>query len=469
MLNNLLAEKCMLCSDLDVAFFMGESIKHREALKGFRQKGAEVYHLFDSGTRGSKTEAIAALAQVKLVVAASPDKANYNQHLKRNPLKKFMEPWRFEEMLQVNCASNRPLGEEELKKRCALAGGVPRAALGVTVNIPKEICFEVRNLRGSSLAKVIHDVETGLERAIDTQMSHKVCQVVPRSGRAECVSIPAGMFAACHIRAMASVNEERGIQDLLRSLGMTKNAGVFAGHTLEASVHLAVERMHDNAMTDAVLLSPDAPELLNVWKGLNAWKGLNVWKGSIRYVSQTRAFYDKSDLDGLLKSAPNTYWKAAQRKFAAIDGFFLQEEQGGVCIHFLRVATNEEGQNYKVNDLYLQDYARRLLKGWSGDMSAVLICLWFVLPAILHDDSSGPYATEQKLGMSVKGGKGGDAEVGAETSSEAMQLFILQGKVRFDWSVLRNAPMKIVTDSWWSQNRVDFRMLQSEFESVLIN
>lgn len=252
-----------------------------------------------------------------------------------------MEPWTYEELFKVNSSLTRRLDVDELAKRYALADGIPRAVLSANVNIPKQICDAIRKLSGDELTKVLADIDKGLMTTADTEISHKVCQMVPRKGRAECALIPAGIFAARHIRAMASLSEDSGFEALFKSLGMIKNAGVFEGHTFEACVHMALEIGRSDVVTDGMLLSSNAPDFLN------------MWKGSRQCFSIINALYDKSELDGLLSSAPNSYWRASKSNFPAIDGIFLRRAGERACFHFLKVTTNREGKDCNVSNYSL--------------------------------------------------------------------------------------------------------------------
>lgn len=112
-----------------------------------------------------------------------------------------------------------------------------------------------------------------------------------------------------------------------------------------------------------------------------------------------------------------------------------------------------------------------LLKGWSGDESNVLICLWRALPAALRDKDSGPYAEEQKLDMRVKkkGNVADSREAAAGQAGEKIKSRpIFQGKVRFDWSAAKAAPIENMTESWWRQCKDEFPSLRSQLEKLCV-
>lgn len=81
--NTLSSEKYLLCSDGDVAFDMGESNAYKKALMEFSPTGVNVYHLYDAGTKGGKSDGVFTFSKVILVVASSPDVRNFMQYLKR--------------------------------------------------------------------------------------------------------------------------------------------------------------------------------------------------------------------------------------------------------------------------------------------------------------------------------------------------------------------------------------------------
>lgn len=96
--NNLHGRKYLFCSDSDGSFCLDDAYNYSELLRAFVLKGVEVYRLFDAGTKGGKLALIITVPRVKLIVASSLDLANYNQYLKDDPRKIFMEPWSFQEL-----------------------------------------------------------------------------------------------------------------------------------------------------------------------------------------------------------------------------------------------------------------------------------------------------------------------------------------------------------------------------------
>eukprot|EP00172_Hildenbrandia_rubra_P000722 Plantae.Rhodophyta-Hildenbrandia_rubra.ctg13971.p1 GENE.Plantae.Rhodophyta-Hildenbrandia_rubra.ctg13971~~Plantae.Rhodophyta-Hildenbrandia_rubra.ctg13971.p1 ORF type:complete len:262 (-),score=25.25 Plantae.Rhodophyta-Hildenbrandia_rubra.ctg13971:1728-2513(-) len=261
------------------------------------------------------------------------------------------------------------------------------------------------------------------------------------------------MFATYHIRAMTAIR--RDFQALFEAVGMVENAGPFVGHTFEAYVHMVIETGCEGVMTDAVLFSSGAPD------------SLKVWKNNTKF-SQIGSFRNKLEFDGLLTSAPNSYWKASKPNFTGIDGVILSEDADKVYVHFLQITTSKAGNEHKVRSASLQDYAKRLIKGWGGDENNLFICLWLVLPAALYDEESGKYTKEQKLEMSVKTDEGELAHrskpEGSKINGAMTNKPILQGKVRFDWNVVkRRIPVQVMTESWWAQNREDFPRLLAEY------
>lgn len=232
---------------------------------------------------------------------------------------------------------------------------------------------------------------------------------------------------------------------------MLNNVGPFAGHTFEAYMHMVLEKGREG-MTDASFLSPDAPDALNMWKKRATW-------------SQIRPFRGRSELDGQLMKAPNSYWKAAEHNFAAIDGLRLSGDTEPACIHFLQITTNKNGKDGKVGNRYLQDYARRLMEGWPGGRGNIFACLWFALPAALRDDRSGPYSREQNLDMTPKRKKRKGAPI-IQPEEKEPDIPILQGKVKFDFrATLEGAPVNEMAEAWWRQHQERFSGLLAEYEA----
>lgn len=469
LLNNLLGKSYVFCSNLDASIRLGDSENLDELLASFARRGLEVCHLFDAGAKGDKTTPITIVADVKLVVAASPDLANYNQRLKDDPQMIFVEPWRFRELAQLNCSLSSSLSHEELQKRCALVGGAPRTFFSAHSIVVKGICAAARNLKSSDVKRVLSDAQEGFARSADAAVSRKVCQMAPINERAECRVIPAGMLAACRIRAMAAIRQDSDFQDLFIALGMVKSAGPFAGRAFEAYARMIAETGHKGAIADSAFLSSNAPNCHSAWK-----KDATKWL-------QIKSFRGSSELEGQLKISPNSYWKAAKPDFPAIDGLILSEDADRARMHFLQITTSKSGKSSAVSSKSLQDYVNCLLEGWEGDESNLVVCLWLALPAALHDEKSGPHAREQKLSMSVKPQQRQTKTKkrkltharnrdGPERCRREINKPILQGKVRFDWSAVnKQAPIEVMAELWWRQNREQFPKLLAEYEALYLD
>eukprot|EP00172_Hildenbrandia_rubra_P003021 Plantae.Rhodophyta-Hildenbrandia_rubra.ctg439.p2 GENE.Plantae.Rhodophyta-Hildenbrandia_rubra.ctg439~~Plantae.Rhodophyta-Hildenbrandia_rubra.ctg439.p2 ORF type:complete len:425 (+),score=65.91 Plantae.Rhodophyta-Hildenbrandia_rubra.ctg439:868-2142(+) len=419
----------------------------------------DVYHLFDCGTSGNKMEDIIPITGVTLVVAASPDKANYQQYLKSDPLKIFMEPWRFGEIVKVNNAQGIPVHSEELQKRYALVGGIPRSIFSVNTNIARDICITVLLTYGDDVRKVLWDIGAGLGLTEKTQRSHQVGQLAPRKGRRDRTAIPAGLFAAYYIRAIASLSDDTEFQSLFRTLGMVKDSGHFAGDKYKSYLRMVVREIGHNivTMTGSTILSRHKLGCPNVWKDRMAY-----WSRS------SRTYKTISELDGQLESAPHSYWKPAKPNLSAIDGLVLQvdeedrldEMEKFGSIQFIKVSTDQTGMNNEEEIMEsLEEYIRRLFKGWSGNKFLVNIALWFVLPPTLYDQESGPWTNEifeRKV-----------LEVSVDLEEKILLVPVHVGKVRFDWNTIREVPIERMVEWWWSQYKTQFASLRSEYESML--
>lgn len=189
--NDLDGTKHLFCSGLDAAFLLeGSIVAFKNLLLTFCHKGMDVYHLFDAGTKGSKTERINPVPGVKLIVAASPDLANYNQYLKSTPKMLFMEPWRFEELVRFNSFLNPPFDDNELKKRYALAGGIPRMVFSVDTDIPDVVGGAMRGLENNQVQRVVQVVKQGFARTNDLQVSHKSASLSLQKQEGSAMSFP---------------------------------------------------------------------------------------------------------------------------------------------------------------------------------------------------------------------------------------------------------------------------------------
>lgn len=95
------------------------------------------------------------------------------------------------------------------------------------------------------------------------------------------------------------------------------------------------------------------------------------------------------------------------------------------------------------------------------------ICLWFALPAALHDQVDDPYEKPQKLKMDSKGGCDASGScVEASTSSQEKPRHVFQGKVRFDWSAASTASINDLTESWWKQRESEFQLQCRQYEQL---
>ena len=84
------------------------------------------YQLYDAGTKGGKSDPIVPDPDLVTIVASSPDKSNYREFAKDKPQELYMEPRSYGELKLANRLLSTPLDERVLRKRHALAGGIPR-------------------------------------------------------------------------------------------------------------------------------------------------------------------------------------------------------------------------------------------------------------------------------------------------------------------------------------------------------
>ena len=70
----------------------------------------------------------------------------------------------------------------------------------------------MRKVSRKNVRKVQEDAIEGMSTAADSSVSHSICHIVPDDDRRRFLPIPAGMFAACHIQAMAEMNNDEDFQ-----------------------------------------------------------------------------------------------------------------------------------------------------------------------------------------------------------------------------------------------------------------
>ena len=239
------------------------------------------------------------------------------------------------------------------------------------------------------------------------------------------------------------MNDDDDFLNLFKTLGMVNTAGPFAGHTFEAYVHLMVERGNTGSV-EYRHLPPDSkvPESLNIWAGEQLEEQV------------FRAFRRTDELDEAAKRTGNSYWKATKHNFPSIDGFAVRENEKGLCVHFIQVTMNKLGKSEKVSNKDLQGYVDRITKGWEGDRAKVFVCLWFVVPAHLYENNAGPYREKQ--------------EPKEGTMDAPLWHRLVQGVVKFDWTEVREVPIRQMTDSWWSATEKEFMDRCKEYEETYL-
>ena len=366
-----------------------------------------------------------------------------------------MEPWSYEELRHGNRLLKSPLDERALSRRYALVGGIPKWALDRSehFHIVIEVCSAVRRASTRIVRKAWEDAVGGLIAATESSiLGHKIYQIAPEEDRTSCSPIPAGVFATYHIQAMIEMSDDEDFRTFFRELGMIKVAGPFAGHVFEAYAHLVIER-GATALVGFRLLTPNP----------SVPKSLNIWTGEYSEGQLFHGFHRAEELDEAATKATNSYWEATGHNFPSIDGFAVRENEEGLCVHFILVATNKKGKSRKMSYKDLQNYVNRITKGWKGDRARLFVCLWFVLRADVYERKVDSCRKEHKPQANRCFEPIKDWTIDTHNCHG-----LVQGVVKFDWTKVRAIPIKQMIDSWWSANKLEFMDRCKEYEETYL-
>ena len=243
-------------------------------------------------------------------------------------------------------------------------------------------------------------------------------------------------------------------RELAETLGMVRTAGPSADEAFEACVHLMVER-GATYLIDFGLLTPnsDLPKSLNIWTGKQA-------EGQI-----FRSFYYVDELNEAACKGTSSYWMATIHNFPSFDGFAIRENDEGLCVRHIQIATNKEGESRKVSDKDLQSYMGRTTTGWKGDRAKLLVYLWFVLRADVYESKVDSCRKEHK------------SQVNKHFGSIKKRLIhiwswhrLVQRVVKFDLAIVQEIRIEqmTMTGSWWSTNETELMNRCKEYEKACL-
>ena len=148
--------------------------------------------------------------------------------------------------------------------------------------------------------------------------------------------MPAGMFAASHTQAMVEMSDDKDIGKLFGLLRIIKTTGPFAGHAVEARVHLMMER----GATDPV-------DFRFLTRNSGVLNSLDTWAGEQSEGRHFYRFHRADKLDEGAKMAKNSYWKATMHNFPSIDGVAVRESEERFCVRFIQIIMNKQEKSRK--------------------------------------------------------------------------------------------------------------------------